>query len=369
MSWERSIGAAQCLKKVTPRNPKYEHIKTKLDTGCSLSKYIEREIKSHHKYRKDELFKRLKETTFVNLVLQVASIAGLEESEHNEESHRPEDCLSVVSEAELQRLCEHGNGSPHESLLSVNPPERISRAAEPSCFPRSTLQSVISGVGELDLSSHMQNTAKETLVPTPEPADRPYPDCPYLLLDVRDRELYDHCHIISSHSYPTISLCRTMNPYTKEVLDYRNAMGKIIILYDEDEKLATQAATIMCQRGFENLYVLSGGLKAVAQKFPRGMTTGSLPASCLPAPASKGKKNHKVQQQQQQQQPAEKRWRFTSDELSIIQERLEETISSNTSSRLSSRLSSSSSMSTASSARTQRTVSTTARVQSSRPWK
>jgi len=30
-------------------------------------------------------------------------------------------------------------------------------------------------------------------------------------------------------------------------------------LYDNDERLASQAATTMCERGFENLFMLSGG--------------------------------------------------------------------------------------------------------------
>lgn len=64
------------------------------------------------------------------------------------------------------------------------------------------------------------------------------------------------------------------------------------------------------------------GLKVIAQKFPEGMTTGSIPTSCLSSPtSSKGKK---FSVQQQPSQAAEKRWRFTSDELAKIQEQLEE---------------------------------------------
>lgn len=48
--------------------------------------------------------------------------------------------------------------------------------------------SVISGMGEL---------SRENKVPGPVVPDGPYADCPYLLLDVRDRDLYDSCHIIS----------------------------------------------------------------------------------------------------------------------------------------------------------------------------
>nr|KAF6469129.1 centrosomal protein 41 [Molossus molossus] len=74
-----------------------------------------------------------------------------------------------------------------------------------------------------------------------------------------------------------------MNPYSNDILEYKNAHGKIIILYDDDERLASQAATTMCERGFENLFMLSGGLKVLAQKFPEGLITGSLPASCQQA--------------------------------------------------------------------------------------
>lgn len=50
------------------------------------------------------------------------------------------------------------------------------------------------------------------------------------------------------------SLCGTLTPWAQ-----KNAHGKIIILYDDDERLASQAATTMCERGFENLFMLSGG--------------------------------------------------------------------------------------------------------------
>ena len=75
------------------------------------------------------------------------------------------------------------------------------------------------------------------------------------------------------------------------------------------------------------------GLKVIAQKFPEGMTTGSIPTSCLSSPTSlKGKKSSVPQQHPSQ--AAEKRWRFTSDELTKIQEQLEEIlIPSNTNSK------------------------------------
>ncbi|XP_044048742.1 centrosomal protein of 41 kDa isoform X2 [Siniperca chuatsi] len=343
MSLNRGIGSVQYMKKRIPKNAKYQHVKTRLDTGCSLTKYMEKleEIKKNYRYRKDEIFKRLKVTTFAQLILQVASVSDLNESDDSE-SHGPEDGLSVVSDADLECLSEHTNGSPQASPLSDRQDAGDTREI---CYSaRSTLLSVISGVGELNLNRNNQKMENESVF-NPEPADRPYADCPYLLLDVRDRDQYGRCHIISAHSFPIAMLSRTMNPYTKEVLEYKNAAGKIIIVYDEDERIASQAATTMCERGFENLFMLSGGLKGKKSSVP-----------------------------QQPPQAAEKRWRFTSDELAKVQEQLEEIlIPSNSNSRMSSRMSTSSSQSKASSTRSRQSSSTagrdSARVQSSRPWK
>ncbi|XP_074532919.1 centrosomal protein of 41 kDa isoform X2 [Halichoeres trimaculatus] len=357
------------MRKRIPKNAKYQHVKTRLDTGCSLTKHMEKleDIKKNYRYRKNEIFKRLKVTTFAQLILQVASISELTESEG--ESQVPEDGVSVVSDADLESSSEHTNGSSQASPLSDR--QDAGDGAEICHTARSTLLSVISGVGELNLDRNTQKQSESGL--SLEPADRPYPDCPYLLLDVRDRDLYDRCHIITAHSFPITMLSRTMNPYTKDVLEYKNAEGRIIIIYDEDERIASQAATTMCERGFENLFMLSGGLKVIAQKFPEGLMTGSIPASCLSSPTSQGRKRSTVQPQQTVQ-AAERRWRFTADELTRIQEQLEEVlIPSNSSSRMSSRMSTSSSRSKASSAQTRQSSCTggrdSARVQSSRHWK
>ncbi|KAM9854155.1 centrosomal protein of 41 kDa [Aulostomus maculatus] len=359
----RSNGKVEYMNKKIPRNAKYQHIKTKLDTGSSLTKYMEKleDIKKNCLYRKDEIFKRLKVTTFAQLILQVASVSDLSGSENDGESHVPEDGLSVASDTDLESLSEHTNESPGDG----------GGAGEGCHSARSTLLSVINGVGELNL--HQSGERRLGVCESsPELAGRPYLDCPYLLLDVRDRELYDCCHIVSAHSFPISMLARTINPYSKDVLEYKNAEGKIIIVYDEDERIASQAATIMCQRGFENLFMLSGGLRIVARKFPEGMTTGSIPASCLPSPTLPRRKRCPLLQQPPQ--AAEKKWWFTSDMLAKIQDQLEEmVITSNSTSRVSSRSSASSGQSKRSSALSRMGSSTfrsdSSSIQSSRPWK
>lgn len=59
--------------KKVPENPKYKSVKSKIDTGSSLSSYLTKMEQMHacYKYRKDEIFRRLKCTTFMQLILQV----------------------------------------------------------------------------------------------------------------------------------------------------------------------------------------------------------------------------------------------------------------------------------------------------------
>ncbi|XP_071406227.1 centrosomal protein of 41 kDa isoform X2 [Pithys albifrons albifrons] len=312
----------QYLTRRIPQNPKYQHIKTRLDTGNSLSKYMEKleEIKRNYRYKKDELFKRLKVTTFAQLVLQVASLSSETLEVTPEELHKLEGAAAPGQDAEGT----DGTGSPQETptpVLFIN----NTGAGEAQ---RSTLQSVISGVGEMDIE-------KDSPKKEDSPAkDLPYPDCPFLLLDVRDRDAYEQCHIVGAYSYPIATLSRTMNPYTNSILEYKNAHGKIIIVYDNDERLASQAATTMCERGFENLFMLSGGLKVLAQKIPEGLVTGTLPLSCQvpPAPGSARRKTSPRVPPAR----AENKWRFSADDLQKLKYYLdEEHIPLDTASRLS----------------------------------
>ncbi|XP_049631030.1 centrosomal protein of 41 kDa [Suncus etruscus] len=316
MSVRRHIGNPEYLTKRIPRNPKYQHVKSRLDTGNSMTKYIEKleEIKKNYRYKKDELFKRLKVTTFAQLVIQVASLSDQTLEVTAEEIQRLEDNDSATSEPDAETAVRtNGKESPTEQAPS---PVNFINSTGIGDSSRSTLQSVISGVGELDLDKGL--VKKEE----PNVKDRPYPDCPFLLLDVRDRDSYQQCHIVGAYSYPIATLSRTMNPYSNDILEYKNAHGKIIILYDDDERLASQAATTMCERGFENLFMLSGGLKVLAQKFPEGLITGSLPASCLQAPPLSS--TRKRSSPKAPALPAENKWRYTPEDLKKIEFYLEE---------------------------------------------
>uniref|UniRef100_M3XJH8 Rhodanese domain-containing protein n=1 Tax=Latimeria chalumnae TaxID=7897 RepID=M3XJH8_LATCH len=201
MSARRSIGDTEFLKKRIPQNPKYQHVRSRLDTGYSMSRYMERveEIKRNYRYRKDELFKRIKVTTFAQLVIQVASVSHQNDLV-DEVLQRPAegnpDGLGL--DAELLSTRTNGKGGPDEapSTPPIQPLDDHNGAGEPTLSPRSTLQSVISGVGELDLEKETDPKVRPELTPSPRTLESPYQDCPFLLLDVRDRDAYEQCHII-----------------------------------------------------------------------------------------------------------------------------------------------------------------------------
>uniref|UniRef100_A0A8C6S8Q6 Centrosomal protein 41 n=1 Tax=Neogobius melanostomus TaxID=47308 RepID=A0A8C6S8Q6_9GOBI len=138
-----------------------------------------------------------------------------------------------------------------------------------------------------------------------------------------DRFLIPFCLVFLSSQFSHRVSVSDHEPYTKEVLQYKNAPGKIIIVYDEDERTASQAATTMCQRGFENLFMLSGGLKVIGQKFPGSLVTGPLPPQCVsPSESARGRRTAPPAVHTQ----TEQRWRFTADELGRLQEQFDETV-------------------------------------------
>merc|ERR1712038_1752382 len=91
----------------------------------------------------------------------------------------------------------------------------------------------------------------------PVPIEKKVIEKPYLLLDIRTVEEYEAGHVVGARNYPHIRLSRACNFETKEMLAYKNKSGKLIIVYDYDEAIATKFATTLIERGYENVFMLS----------------------------------------------------------------------------------------------------------------
>lgn len=202
----------------------------------------------------------MKVSTFVQLLLQVTEVDSLEKDSQFDE-------LSFRDDREV---------SPVPSLALTD-----TDFGRPVTNRSSTLQSVIKGIGELDTEDRERQARRFARAERNLNKLQQNSDLPYLLLDIRDRDEYNQCHIISALSYPIAMLSRSVNNETQEMLAYKNQPGKIIVVYDDDEKLAPRAASTLVQRGYDNLFMLSGGLKLAVKKFPEGLVAGEIPAHLL----------------------------------------------------------------------------------------
>lgn len=202
----------------------------------------------------------MKVSTFVQLLLQVTEVDSLEKDSQFDE-------LSFRDEREL---------SPVPSLALTD-----TDFGRPVTNRGSTLQSVIKGIGELDTEDRERQMRRFARAERNLNKLQQNSDLPYLLLDIRERDDFNQCHIISALSYPIAMLSRSVNNETPEMLAYKNQSGKIILIYDDDEKLAPRAASTLVQRGYDNLFMLSGGLKLAVRKFPEGLVAGEIPAHLL----------------------------------------------------------------------------------------
>jgi len=281
----RGIGDSNVLQKRIPRSARYDNVRAKTDTGASMSKHMARvnEIQNNYRIQKGELFKRIRISTFTQLILQVDQVNKMTDG--------------------------GGDEGPEEENTKPNINDK----------EHTTFLDVINGTGEISLKD---DKIQASLPPKPkvEQLYTPYAQMPYLLVDVRDSDDYDQCHIITAHSYPAANFSRTMNPFSPEMHQYKNVEGKIIIIYDVDEFLATDCAHQMVQRGFENIFVLSGGLRLIAQKIPNGLTTGSFPAECF---LSLDKRTQIKKFDKNNQYPADKRKRFSNENLADLSEHLD----------------------------------------------
>merc|ERR1711998_792249 len=84
---------------------------------------------------------------------------------------------------------------------------------------------------------------------------------------------------------------------TKEMVHYRNREGCLVILYCTGGRQSAAAAQILTTRGFDNTYILEGGINAFSQRFPAYVDgtplfsakisprEGTAPPTAVPAPA------------------------------------------------------------------------------------
>ncbi|ETW10068.1 hypothetical protein H310_00454 [Aphanomyces invadans] len=223
--------AMTIMEKRLPQNPKYKDTQSRLDTGSTVNKVRLISSKEFLK-RRDETFRRV----------------------------TPRCLAELFSEYE-----DTGKGD----------------AAAPELVARMVKNADGEYVMERQVSDDNQEHAGPRIVSYDAEEGENY-DVPYLILDTRPREDFAQNRIHRSKSFPTAFLCR--DQFLPEMHQFKNQESKLIVLYCMDEKLSIQSANLLGQKGFDNIYVLTGGLCEYAALFPEHVE-GTLP----PRPKSTGR--------------------------------------------------------------------------------
>lgn len=87
-----------------------------------------------------------------------------------------------------------------------------------------------------------------------------------LVLDVRSSSDFDICHVRNARCYPKELISH--DKISTELYLFKKQTDKKIVVYDVDDKATAKTATLMMEKGFTNVYALSGGFEQCAIEMP-----------------------------------------------------------------------------------------------------
>lgn len=98
----------------------------------------------------------------------------------------------------------------------------------------------------------------------------------FILLDLREEEDYKKWHIKESINFPAPNITRDKT--FGQLLRFKNIPDKIIVVYMYDERSGTHYSKILHEKGFDNVYLLSGGIEKFYEANPSLVEGTDLPA-------------------------------------------------------------------------------------------
>jgi len=264
-------------KKIVP-NPRYSKVENVVDTGNNLRKELERleEVHQFYKFRNDEVFRRVNINNLVRLLVEQTKLEYQLFPDHQK----------ISIEQQLNGLNEDAtsdfNDSATEELDFDIIDEKVNQENEDAEDIRSVIHSNISGTGVQMKAVSRLGTARSVTSVAMGVGEMDQqegeiklqnnrPVRPFLLLDVREPDQYHRNHLVYSNTYQHTRLNRAFDYETKEMLRLKNKSGAIIVVYDDDESLARICATTLTQRGYDNVFMLSGGIRVAKIKYPESL--------------------------------------------------------------------------------------------------
>jgi centrosomal protein CEP41 len=189
-------------------NPKYEKVQSVVKTG-KTTKMVETISDSLVAKRRGENYRRIKASTLVKLIAEVEPT---------------ESVFNMITETQVTETDKENADA--QSILSFS---GESFATTVTC------------------TTEMLGITADTKI---------------VLLDMRDPDEYNQCHIQEALNFPSPGI--TQDRQIAKLLRMKNDDTKKIILYMWDERKGTQCAKLMHEKGFNNVFLLSGGMEKFA---------------------------------------------------------------------------------------------------------
>jgi len=216
------------LDKKVPVNRKYAGVTSSIDTGASAKK-TQVVTAAQAARRRDEVFKRIRAATLVRL---------LGEREVVE---------SVYAMGSIDEERENVSVSSVRASKAAGPPPTIANTngGRTSATCASVPGSVVS--------------VCDTDTTVDESRD-------LILLDLRDESQYQQCHLPQSVSYPAQKINR--DQFTPDLHRCKRDPSKLLVVYHSNDSTTAGVATLLAQKGWDNVHALSGGFEEMMSSYP-----------------------------------------------------------------------------------------------------
>ena len=217
----QKYGDKTIQEKKLKENPKYKQISKVVDTGATIknSQFMSDQLISK---RKSELFKRVKGSTIIKLI-------------------------KSAKESQTESIYNLGSGD--QNINNQNIEEQ--KDDNKSVVSQQTNKSNITNVTAVTYATEMLGNLSEI---------------DFIILDLREESEYDRVHVIEAVSFPAVNISR--DKFTQQLIMMKNKPGKMIILYHTDERNGIPYANNFYQKGYDNVYFLSGGIEEFEKYHP-----------------------------------------------------------------------------------------------------
>ena len=217
----QKFGDKTIQEKKLKENPKYKQISKVVDTGSTIknTQFMSDQLISK---RKSELFKRVKGSTIIKLI-------------------------KSAKEKQTESIYNLGNGDPNINNQNIEEQKDDNK----SVISNQTNKSNITNVTAVTYATEMLGNLSEI---------------DFIILDLREECEYERIHVLEAISFPGVNITR--DKFTQQLIMMKNKPGKMIIMYHTDERNGIPYANNFFQKGYDNVYFLSGGIEEFEKYHP-----------------------------------------------------------------------------------------------------